>query len=39
VGVLLGEDDCACGRMGKYFRVNGRLKSAEVRGCSDVRQF
>ncbi len=39
VGVLLGEDDCACGRMGKYFRVNGRLKSAEVRGCSDVRHF
>jgi hypothetical protein len=39
VGVLLGEDDCACGRMGKYFRVYGRLKSAEVRGCSDVRHF
>jgi phenylacetate-coenzyme A ligase PaaK-like adenylate-forming protein len=39
VGVLLGEDDCACGRMGKYFHVNGRLKSAEARGCSDVRQF
>jgi phenylacetate-coenzyme A ligase PaaK-like adenylate-forming protein len=39
VGVLLGEDDCTCGRMGKYFRMNGRLKSAEVRGCSDVRQF
>jgi hypothetical protein len=39
VGVLLGEDDCPCGRMGKYFHVHGRLKSAEVRGCSDVRQF
>jgi len=39
LGVLLGEDDCPCGRMGKYFHVLGRMKSAEVRGCSDVRQF
>jgi len=39
VGILLGEDDCKCGRMGKYFQVLGRLKSAEIRGCSDVRQF
>lgn len=38
VGVLLGEDDCLCGRMGKYFHVNGRMQSAEIRGCSDVRQ-
>ncbi|OUR60362.1 acyl-protein synthetase [Colwellia sp. 39_35_sub15_T18] len=36
LGVLLGEDDCACGRKGKYFRVNGRLAKAEVRGCSDT---
>ena len=35
-GVLLGEDECACGRLGKYFRINGRLKNAELRGCSDV---
>lgn len=35
-GVILGEDDCPCGRMGKYFRVLGRLKNAEVRGCSDT---
>lgn len=39
LGVLLGEDDCLCGRMGKYFHVLGRVKTAEVRGCSDVRQF
>jgi phenylacetate-coenzyme A ligase PaaK-like adenylate-forming protein len=39
LGVLLGEDDCMCGRMGKYFHVHGRLKSAEIRGCSDVRHF
>jgi phenylacetate-coenzyme A ligase PaaK-like adenylate-forming protein len=35
-GVLLGEDDCACGRLGKYFRIKGRLKNAEIRGCSDT---
>nr|WP_282601556.1 hypothetical protein [Pantoea ananatis] len=36
VGILLGEDDCSCGRMGKYFQVLGRLKNAEIRGCSDT---
>lgn len=35
-GVLLGEDDCPCGRKGKYFKVLGRLKNAEIRGCSDT---
>lgn len=35
-GVLLGEDNCACGRLGKYFKVVGRLKNAEIRGCSDT---
>lgn len=35
-GVLLGEDDCPCGRKGKYFKVLGRLPRAEVRGCSDT---
>ena len=35
-GVLLGEDDCPCGRKGKYFKVTGRLKHAELRGCSDT---
>ena len=35
-GVLLGEDDCPCGRKGKYFKVLGRLKDAEIRGCSDT---
>lgn len=36
MGVLLGEDDCPCGRLGKYFRVTGRVPQAEVRGCSDT---
>lgn len=35
-GILLGEDDCPCGRKGKYFKVIGRLKDAEIRGCSDT---
>lgn len=35
-GMLLGEDDCLCGRKGKYFKILGRLKDAEIRGCSDT---
>ena len=35
-GIILGEDDCKCGRCGKYFKVIGRLKQAEQRGCSDT---
>jgi len=35
-GILLGEDNCPCGRLGKYFKINGRLKNAEIRGCSDT---
>lgn len=35
-GKILGEDDCPCGRKGKYFLINGRIKGAEIRGCSDT---
>lgn len=35
-GVILGIDDCPCGRKGKYFEVTGRIKAAEIRGCSDT---
>lgn len=35
-GELLGEDDCPCGRKGKYFQIHGRIKGAEIRGCSDT---
>jgi len=38
LGIILGEDDCPCGRLGKYFRVNGRLAKAETRGCSDTHE-
>lgn len=36
VGTVLGEDSCPCGRLGRYFKVAGRLAQAEVRGCSDT---
>ncbi len=36
VGTILGEDDCPCGRKGKYFEIHGRMAKAEVRGCSDT---
>ena len=36
LGTVLGEDDCACGRYGKYFSVQGRATMAEMRGCSDT---
>ena len=35
-GVIEGIDDCPCGRKGKYFKVIGRMKNAEIRGCSDT---
>jgi len=35
-GRILGEDDCPCGRKGKYFSISGRLKNTEIRGCSDT---
>lgn len=35
-GVVLGIDDCPCGRKGKYFKILGRIPHAEVRGCSDT---
>lgn len=36
LGEVVGEDDCPCGRKGKYFKLYGRIKSAEIRGCSDA---
>lgn len=35
-GVIVGEDDCPCGRKGKYIKILGRIKNAEIRGCSDT---
>lgn len=36
IGILHGEDDCPCGRLGKYFSILGRVPKAEIRGCSDT---
>lgn len=36
MGRLLGEDDCPCGRQGRYFEILGRIPRAEARGCSDT---
>lgn len=36
MGTLLGIDDCPCGRLGKYFRIDGRMAKVEIRGCSDA---
>ena len=36
VGIIHGIDDCKCGRKGKYFSIQRRLKKAELRGCSDT---
>lgn len=35
-GTVIGEDDCPCGRLGKYFHIHGRTAMAESRGCSDT---
>ncbi|MFI5149719.1 MAG: acyl-protein synthetase [Bacteroidia bacterium] len=34
-GVLLGEDNCPCKRLGKYFKLTGRVFNRELKGCSD----
>ncbi len=39
VGVIVGEDDCPCGKKGKYFSIKGRIAQAEIRGCSDAHAF
>jgi len=36
LAVCEGEDDCRCGRLGKYFTILGRHAQAELRGCSDT---
>lgn len=36
LGTVFGEDDCPCGRNGRYFQIHGRIPRAEIRGCSDT---
>ena len=35
-GYIVGNDDCKCGKLGKYFVLTNRVKNTEMRGCSDV---
>lgn len=35
-GVIYGNNNCKCGRSGKYFQILGRIKEAELKGCSNV---
>lgn len=35
-GIVMGVDSCPCGRKGKFFKILGRIKKAELRGCSDT---
>ncbi|MDY6986710.1 MAG: acyl-protein synthetase [Thermodesulfobacteriota bacterium] len=36
IGEVEGQDDCPCGRLGKYFKIHGRVERSELRGCSDT---
>jgi phenylacetate-coenzyme A ligase PaaK-like adenylate-forming protein len=36
IGVVIGEDDADNGWKGKHFKILGRAKKAELRGCSDT---
>ena len=36
LGEIVGENDCICGKGGKYFLIHGREKKSEIRGCSDA---
>ena len=36
LGEILGVDNCKCGRLGKFFKIHGRINNAEIRGCSDT---
>ncbi len=35
-GLILGKNKCGCGNEGKYFKIIGRIKNSEIRGCSDA---
>ena len=36
IGEIVGTDNCACGRRGKYFVFRSRVQRAESRGCGDT---
>ena len=36
MGKIIGNNDCKCGKGGKYFSIIGRVPNTELRGCSDA---
>jgi phenylacetate-coenzyme A ligase PaaK-like adenylate-forming protein len=36
IGRIVYDDGCKCGRKGKCFEIHGRIRHAELRGCSDT---
>ena len=36
IGKIIDDNDCNCSFNGKKFLVEGRVKEAEIRGCSDI---
>jgi hypothetical protein len=36
LGTIHGEGDCSCKRPGRYFVIEGRMPTSQIRGCSDV---
>ena len=36
IGFVANKSDCSCANLGKRFKIVGRVKNAELRGCSDV---
>lgn len=36
IGEVIKNNKCECSKRGKSFRVYGRLKESEIRGCSDI---
>ena len=36
IGEIVGEDGCACGRRGTYFRFLHRVPKVELRGCGNL---
>lgn len=36
IGTIMGEDNSSNGWKGKYFKISGRTRKAEIRGCSDT---
>ena len=36
IGAVYGVDNCKCGRLGKYFKIFGRARGSELRGCSNT---